>query len=295
MYRCQYTNGATATIFVPYDCNNNCPFCVNKRDYKEKYKEKSLEKVIDSMCEIDSITPNCDFVFTGGEPFADIDALYEMLKLIVIFNCIKGHHHRIFINSTLPNFNEFETRMQAYHLLNVYKENITGINVSRHLLPYVKECNDFILTDIRQRFGINIRINTVVYNEKELTRLPAHLERFKDFDVQVREDYTKCTLENLNDLSTGILPRVLKEMGTTLDESNFLFRNDFRWNYLLQSRDNGTRVTIHRTLPYSTIKYGEDEEINDIIIEPNGRILTDWNDYGHELDLMEYEKCFAKG
>ena len=25
--------GATVTIFVPYDCQNNCPFCINKEEY----------------------------------------------------------------------------------------------------------------------------------------------------------------------------------------------------------------------------------------------------------------------
>lgn len=25
--------GATVTVFVPYDCNNHCPFCINKKEY----------------------------------------------------------------------------------------------------------------------------------------------------------------------------------------------------------------------------------------------------------------------
>lgn len=24
--------GATVTVFVPYDCQNNCPFCINKKN-----------------------------------------------------------------------------------------------------------------------------------------------------------------------------------------------------------------------------------------------------------------------
>ena len=27
--------GATVTVFVPYDCKNNCPFCVNKEEYAD--------------------------------------------------------------------------------------------------------------------------------------------------------------------------------------------------------------------------------------------------------------------
>ena len=68
-------------------------------------------------------------------------------------------------------------------------------------------------------------------------------------------------------------------MNLQFDENSFLFKNDFRWNYILRRRENGTRVTLHRTLPYSTIISEKGEEINDIIIEPTGAVLTDWNDY----------------
>ena len=27
--------GATVTIFVPYNCHNHCPFCINKAEYED--------------------------------------------------------------------------------------------------------------------------------------------------------------------------------------------------------------------------------------------------------------------
>ncbi|MBQ2751456.1 MAG: hypothetical protein IJF25_02680, partial [Oscillospiraceae bacterium] len=57
--------GATVTIFVPYDCKNNCPFCINKAEYANM-EGFSVEKIIASIKRMDSITPYCDFVFTGG-------------------------------------------------------------------------------------------------------------------------------------------------------------------------------------------------------------------------------------
>ena len=27
--------GATVTVFVPYDCQNHCPFCINKQEYAD--------------------------------------------------------------------------------------------------------------------------------------------------------------------------------------------------------------------------------------------------------------------
>ena len=61
--------GATVTVFVPYDCQNNCPFCINKKEYAD-CSGFSLEKILASIQVMDGITPRCDFVFTGGEPLA---------------------------------------------------------------------------------------------------------------------------------------------------------------------------------------------------------------------------------
>ena len=39
--------GATVTVFVPYDCQNNCPFCINKKEYAD-CSGFSLDKILDS-------------------------------------------------------------------------------------------------------------------------------------------------------------------------------------------------------------------------------------------------------
>lgn len=57
--------GATVTVFVPYDCANHCPFCINKKEYAD-CSGFSLEAILRSIRIMDSITPACDFVFTGG-------------------------------------------------------------------------------------------------------------------------------------------------------------------------------------------------------------------------------------
>ena len=73
--------GATVTIFVPYDCKNHCPFCINKGEYADM-TGFSLEKICRSIERMDAITPDCDFVFTGGEPFANLESLQVMLDKI---------------------------------------------------------------------------------------------------------------------------------------------------------------------------------------------------------------------
>ena len=86
--------GATVTVFVPYDCANHCPFCINKKEYAD-CSGFSLEAILRSIRTMDSITPECDFVFTGGEPLADLDALQKMLDAIPAT-------HKIYINTTFP-------------------------------------------------------------------------------------------------------------------------------------------------------------------------------------------------
>ena len=86
--------GATVTIFVPYDCKNHCPFCINKGEYADM-TGFSLEKICRSIERMDAITPDCDFVFTGGEPFANLESLQVMLDKIPTT-------HKVYINTTLP-------------------------------------------------------------------------------------------------------------------------------------------------------------------------------------------------
>ena len=86
--------GATVTVFVPYDCNNHCPFCINKKEYAD-CSGFSLDAILRSIHTMDEITPRCDFVFTGGDPLADLGSLQKMLDAI-------PNTHRIFINTTFP-------------------------------------------------------------------------------------------------------------------------------------------------------------------------------------------------
>ena len=86
--------GPTVTMFVPYDCNNACPFCVNKQEYRDT-SSFDLERCYKSLELMDRIFPYNDVVLTGGEPLADIDCLGE------IIDHIKPTHH-LYINTTLP-------------------------------------------------------------------------------------------------------------------------------------------------------------------------------------------------
>ena len=148
--------GCTVTVFVPYDCNNHCPFCVNKGEYADM-TGFSLEKICESIEVMDSITPACDFVFTGGEPFANLESLQVMLDKV-------PSTHHVYINTTLP-VSKTVTEEDILAFTEKNKDKISCINVSRHMQHYVVESNDELLARIGSDILdliINGRIDLIV-------------------------------------------------------------------------------------------------------------------------------------
>ena len=142
--------GPTVTMFVPYDCNNACPFCVNKKEYRDT-SAFDLDRCYRSLDLMNRVFPHNDIVLTGGEPLAELGALQDILDHIE-----DGHH--IYINTTMP-VGEGQTIEDVAAVLNKYKDRISCVNVSRHLKHYVKECPDEIFDLLQFR----TRINCVVF------------------------------------------------------------------------------------------------------------------------------------
>ena len=268
--------GATVTVFVPYDCQNNCPFCVNKAEYADP-TGFSLEAICESMRTIHEITPNCDFVFTGGEPLADLDSLQ------VLLNCVEPGN-RVFINTTLPIM-KGRTEDELVEFLNRNRDKITCVNVSRHLHSYVVESNDAIFG----RLELPCRVNSVLFGDHPPEKLLAFVRRFGKYNtpIQFRSDYTTTTLENLYDTEhDSILADLRSILTPTLMEGCRI-----RCNY--EFLDGEHVVSYHRTLPYSTItETGEDgvtyDILYDVLIKQTGAFHSDWD--GTPLDLEAYRK-----
>lgn len=266
------SGGATVTVFAPYDCNNNCPFCINKEEYADT-SGFSLEKICESIRLMDALTPLCDFVFTGGEPLADLDALQVML------DCV-SETHRVFINTTLPVLrNHSEAEVVAFLARN--RNKITCINVSRHLFHYVEEGDDAIFG----RLPVKSRINCVLFGDHSPERLVPFIKRFGKYRVpiQFRSDYTKTTPENLYDETNDSILADLRSILTP----TILEGCRIRCNY--EFLDGAHVISYHKTLPYSTIvETGEDgvtyDVLYDIIIKQNGDLHSDWTDVMLDLD-----------
>ena len=270
--------GATVTVFVPYDCKNRCPFCINKGEYAD-LTGFSPEKICRSIRRMDAITPYCDFVFTGGEPLADLDCLQVMLDQIPTT-------HRVFINTTLPvSENQSEADILAFAERN--KKKITCVNVSRHMQKYVVESNDSLLA----RLPVPFRVNCVLYKNYPAEKIVPYLERFRAIpgaSIQFRFDYTATTPENLYDEDNDKILRDLRKIAVYTGLDGCRMRCGFHFNY------RGMELTYHKTLPYSTVVERDPSNgvtydiLYDILIKQNGDIHSDWT--GVPLDVEAYKK-----
>lgn len=267
--------GATVTVFVPYDCGNHCPFCINKQEY-ENTAGFSAEKICRSIRELDAITPECDFVFTGGEPLADLPSLQRMLDLIPA-------GHRIFINTTLPVMKR-HTADEVVGFLNANRGKITCVNVSRHLKKYVAESGDGLF----DRLEVPARINCVLFGDYNGRQLRDFIARFHGIGlpIQFRSDYTRTTPENLYDESGDRIFKMLSEIAPCSAASGCRIRCNYSFG------SEGPEISYHKTLPYSTVTVNRDgtdyDVLYDIVVKQNGDIHSDWT--GVMLDVDKYRE-----
>jgi hypothetical protein len=247
---------------------------------------------------MDAITPECDFVFTGGEPLANLEMLQMMLDAV-------PNTHKVFINTTLPTRGKYNEKDLANFLNTNYDQGkITGINVSRHLHKYVHECSDEIFDMIK----FQTRINCVLYKAFKPEDVIKFVERFKKYTtyIQFRRDYVITTTDNLYDEEHDVILKSLKDAFEYVGPfGQYRMRCGYEFNY------NGYKITYHKTLPYSKLpalyKEGTEGEmpywgiyiLYDIIIKQDGTIKDDWDicsnvdtrlcdKLAEPLDLNEY-------
>ena len=264
--------GATVTIFAPYDCKNNCPFCVNKKEYKDN-PTFDIDKVEDSMMVMNVVTPNCDFVITGGEPLADLELFDRLVNLIRKMNAA-GAHHKLFVNTTLP------VKEEDIPQLNSYIGVITSFNISRHIGKYTHE-NGRKLIDMLK---IPVRINCVLYNDEDIDGVQSFINMYADYPIQFRENYAGIYPYNVYALSQ-MFEKFSKTFSYKVEGfTPKLKRDTFRWSIEIVPD-----VYYHRTACFSTVWTKDGHEIvNDVIIDPRGEILSDWNGYGEKLKVLDY-------
>ena len=149
-------NNLACTIFVPFDCDNNCPFCTSKKMYKNI--ELRPDRIIEKILMVNNNPDVTEYVLTGGEPFANLDETKRLINAM---------EKKCFINTTLPLVKNIDEVIEYINS----EPKIRGINISRHIGYTFSGVADLSLIE---RIKKPIRINTVI--NKHFT-----FDSFKEF------------------------------------------------------------------------------------------------------------------
>ena len=281
-------NNLAVTVFVPYDCPNNCPFCTSKKDYANR-EGFSLDAILESLGEVLKFNAVRDVVITGGEPFANLSELTRILEFIHTFDMRNHVSHNVFINTTLPaKTPEKAKELFVYIRSCVSMGRITGLNVSRHIGFKTNLEYDKLIKQLC-RSGVSLRINSVMTGEETKEEIEDFIDRF-DYVNQInfRADYRRIiTQDDLRGYQHPLLQKLFGIEDYEYSHSSGChvcntdtFKSINFYNYPV--------VCLHRGMEHSKVALvaGALEEVNDIIIKQDGRILFDWDEEGTH-DVVE--------
>lgn len=266
------------TVFVPWDCGNNCFFCTSKQKYAAyKADLKNVKWQLNRFLK-EYDFPIKDVVFSGGEPMANVDALAELIELV-------PENKRIFVNTTF-------TKTGKNDFLNLIKKGrIDGVNISRHHESYNKDCEWFcdIADDSEiEEIPCHVRINCVLKDQN----IAELVERWKGKNVvlNLRCDYRSMTKEKLHDPYDVEVMELLK-MGYRFESHTQCGVCDT--TVFAHKDDTMPTVMYHKGMRESSVLSDDLLEINDFIIDQSGRLMYDWDHTDMELlekILLPYRK-----
>lgn len=253
-------NNLAATIYVPYDCDNNCPFCTSKIEYRQHFP--NVGRIVQALKSLVDNPLIQDIVFTGGEPLANM----TILKMLVDITRNKGKN--VFINTTFPK----DSHDSLFYLLE--EGNVSGINISRHESSYEQDSKLFynIAPDwLISKISVPVKINAVVTNvDSFITKLPAIINRWNKPNIRlcIRHDFRTTTFTNLHTLTDDPILNYLIQ--------NYSFESHTFCD-VCDTVNFEEGISYHRGMEHSSIKMGDTVIVNDIIVFPDGFIAYDWD------------------
>ena len=253
-------NNLAATIYVPYDCDNNCPFCTSKIEYRQHFP--NVGRIVQALKSLVDNPLIQDIVFTGGEPLANM----TILKMLVDITRNKGKN--VFINTTFPK----DSHNSLFYLLE--EGNVSGINISRHESSYEQDSKLFynIAPDwLISKISVPVKINAVVTNvDSFIAKLPAIINRWNKPNIRlcIRHDFRTTTFTNLHTLTDDPILNYLIQ--------NYSFESHTFCD-VCDTVNFEEGISYHRGMEHSSIKMGDTVIVNDIIVFPDGFIAYDWD------------------
>lgn len=266
----------SVTVYVPWNCTNNCKFCSSKKDYErikgdyEKVRQ-SLRLIRDSMLPI--------VVFTGGEPSADVDKLRELLKIV--------DNKVVYINTSLPKRNSKE----FIELVNS-TECIKSISISRHTHSYEEDseilhqiAEDEVIATIQKPVRINIveqnegsfSIESIEKYVSRWTRIAKMKGGAYSLILNLRSNYITQSKSDLHEMTDS---KVVNDLATAYYYQSHTFCNVcdtctfIKFN---KEHEDELIINYHRGVMTTAVQFANVVEINDLIILQNGDICYDWD------------------
>ena len=250
-------NNLACTIFVPFKCGNNCPFCNTKQMYDGfEFSRDKVDAIIDMIEKVNESVYVKEFVITGGEPFFNLPVLKELVS----------HMKKpVYINTSMPLVNNIDDVIKYINS----EDKIESISVSRHM-GYTHDVHvcDRETLDYIEKY---VRINTVV-TENDLDKIEAFFEYWAApyRMVNLRADYRTITTDNLKNRDKI---------------SQFMLEN-FQWEYTngclvcnseIYTDGWNRAISYHRGMESSCVTVGERCYVNDVLVDMNGNVYKDWD------------------
>jgi len=266
----------SVTVYVPWNCSNNCKFCSSKKDY-EKIKS-NFSKLKESLQLIRiSILPIV--VFTGGEPSADIDKLRELLSIV--------DNKIVYINTSLPKRNSEE----FINLVNT-TDCIKSISISRHKHTYKEDSSilhNIVEDEMIAKIKKPVRINVVQQDDETFSvdSVKKYVERWSKISaikagqtplvLNLRSNYVIQNYQELHEMTNN---KVVNDLATNYYYQSHSFCNVCDTCTFIQFNSDKEKeliINYHRGIMHTVIQFGNIAELNDLIIFQNGDICYDWD------------------
>lgn len=252
------------TVFVPSDCQCDCPFCNTKKLYADfKPDPKYIYDQCKTILALNHQRAIKEYVVTGGEPAIDIDALKMLVGVM---------ERRVFINT-----NFFDSNREEFTEFINRNDKIRGVNISRHLemLATYDLTNDVEVLDTIDK---PVRINTIIrpdkLDDREYTERIQELIKMYSSDyrmINFRADYTTVTEDNLK--TEDPVCRGMRMSYRWLGSNQCLVCN----SEFYRDDRTGHAFCYHRGLEHSSVVYGDRCYVNDVILDMCGYIYRDWD------------------
>lgn len=279
-------NNLAVTLFVPWDCGNNCPFCTTKQEYKDN-ANFSLSKQINTLYQIWGVDDVKDIVITGGEPLADFYGLTNLLTAITSMSMLKPKN--VYINTSMYDFFSIEKINSCLEFFTQFKDVIKGVNVSEHISLNLAKGTGWVL-DVLHQCNIPVKLNCVLTGDEKYSDLFEFVYKWQKQvnTISFRRDYrTVKTEDDLRGEDSTLL--TLKDIFGDYTSGGCEVCNDDVFK-------NG-KVHYHRGKESTLIEKKNSLIVNDIIIKQDGSLYLDW-DKQHPVTpvdlLTQWEKSKSK-